>query len=124
MQAALAGICGTGAAGNGTVIAIVDAAGHLRDLKLTRDALRWGDRLPSIILEATAAAENDAATKTEHAMLPLTGGERVEDGILSIRETFGQPEPRTAAPTSMTDEEIQAADDAYFERINRRGWNS
>ncbi|MEV2226823.1 YbaB/EbfC family nucleoid-associated protein [Nocardia vinacea] len=40
VQAAIAKIRGTGTAGNGAITAIVDSAGHLRDLKLTRDATR------------------------------------------------------------------------------------
>ncbi|MBF6302992.1 YbaB/EbfC family nucleoid-associated protein [Nocardia amamiensis] len=123
VKSALGRVRGTGTAGNGTVTAIVDSAGHLRDLELTRDALRWGDRLASLILQATAAAEKDAAAKAEQAMHPLIHDERVEAGIKTIRETFGQAEPRTKPPRPMTEEEIQAADDAYFERMNRQGWN-
>ncbi|MEU6190245.1 YbaB/EbfC family nucleoid-associated protein [Nocardia sp. NPDC047038] len=123
VKTALDRIRGTGTAGNGTVTAIVDSAGHLRDLKLTRDAHRWGDRLASLILQATAIAEQDAAAKAEKAMGPLIHDERVEAGIKTIREIFGQAEPRTKPPRPITEEEIQAADDAYFERMNRQGWN-
>ncbi|MGY5309182.1 YbaB/EbfC family nucleoid-associated protein [Nocardia gipuzkoensis] len=123
VKSALSRIRGIGIAGNGAITAIVDSAGHLRDLKLTRDAHRWGDRLASLILQATAAAEKDAAAKAEKVMGPLIHDERVEAGIKTIRETFGQAEPRTKPPTPMTEEEIQAADDAYFERMNRQGWN-
>ncbi|MGY2126392.1 YbaB/EbfC family nucleoid-associated protein [Nocardia gipuzkoensis] len=123
VKTALDRIRGTGTAGNGTVTAIVDSAGHLRDLKLTRDAHRWGDRLASLILQATAIAEQDAAAKAEKAMHPLIHDERVEAGIKTIREAFGQAEPRPKPPRPMTEEEIQAADDAYFERMNRQGWN-
>ncbi|MFD4433593.1 hypothetical protein [Nocardia sp. NPDC058497] len=78
-----------------------------------------GDRLAGLIVEATANAERDAATKSERATLPLTEDSRVTAGMKSVRETFGQTEPTM---TPMTDAEIQAADDAYFERLNGRGW--
>lgn len=115
VQAAMAKVRGTGTAENGAISATVDAAGHLRDLKLPRDAHRLGDRLAGLILEAAANAERDAATKSAAAMLPLTEDIRVVEGLQSVRETFGQP----ARPTSpLTDAEIEAADDAYFARLN------
>ncbi|WP_405160790.1 YbaB/EbfC family nucleoid-associated protein [Nocardia sp. NBC_01499] len=120
VQKALASIRGTGTAGNGTITAIVDSAGHLRDLKLSPDALRFGSRLPGMIVQATAAAEKDAAAKANAAMRPLTSDHRVEAGMQTIRETLGQAPP--PSPRPMTDEEIQAADDAYFEQRNQHGW--
>ncbi|WP_039804519.1 YbaB/EbfC family nucleoid-associated protein [Nocardia araoensis] len=121
IRSVLAHIRGTGTAANGTITAIIDASGHLRDLKLPRDAHRWGDKLAQLILHATAAAERDAATKVDKAMQPLLRGERVKAGIEAIRETFAQVGPPLNATTAMTEEEVQAADDAYFERLNRRG---
>ncbi|MFX0577135.1 YbaB/EbfC family nucleoid-associated protein [Nocardia nepalensis] len=121
VQGAMAKIRGIGTAGNGAITATVDSAGHLRDLKISSEALRRGDRLASMILQATAAAEQDAATKAEKAMRPLIGDERVEAGMQAIRETFGETNPVPTAKT-MTEAEIQAADDAYFERMNRQGW--
>lgn len=122
VRSALARIRGTGTAGNGTITAVVDSAGHLRDLKLPRDVHRWGDRLARMILEATAAAEQDAAAKVEKAMRPLTRDEHVTAGITAIRETFEQVDPKPDDRRVLTEEEIQAADDAYFERMNRQGW--
>ncbi|MEU4651718.1 YbaB/EbfC family nucleoid-associated protein [Nocardia fluminea] len=115
VQTAMAKVRGTGTAGNGAISATVDAAGHLRDLKLPRDAHRLGDRLASLILEAAANAERDAAAKSAAAALPLTEDSRVMKGLKSVRETFGQP----ARPvTPLTDAEVEAADDAYFARLN------
>lgn len=124
VQATIAKIRGTGTAGNGTITAIVDSAGHLRDLKLTRDATRWGDRLASMILQATADAERDAAAKVQKAMRPLTHDPRFQAGAEAIREAFGQVDPVSQLPKAMTEDEIQAADDAYFERMNQRGWST
>ncbi|WP_327116632.1 YbaB/EbfC family nucleoid-associated protein [Nocardia sp. NBC_01730] len=121
VQAALAEIRGTATAGNGAITAIVDSGGHLRDLKLHRGALQLGDKLAGMILQATAAAERDAAAKAELALRPLTQDQRVEAGMRTIRETLGRPE--APAPKALTEEEIQAADDAYFARRNQQGWN-
>ncbi|MEU2032764.1 hypothetical protein [Nocardia amamiensis] len=75
-------------------------------------------------MQATIAAEKDAAAKAEKVMGPLIHDERIEAGIKTIRKTFGQAEPKPNPARPMTEEEIQAADDAYFERMNRQGWNS
>lgn len=123
VQAALSKIRGTGTAGNGVVTAIVDSGGHLRDLKLGRGAVQYGDKLAGMILRATAAAERDAEAKAQVAMRPLTQDQRVEGGLRTIRETFGQDQPPPSAVNAMTEEEIQAADDEYFERMNQQGWN-
>ncbi|PPJ19599.1 YbaB/EbfC family nucleoid-associated protein [Nocardia nova] len=122
VKAELAAITGTGTAANGTIIATVDSAGHLRDLTLPRDTARLGTQLAPLILQATAQAEKDARQKSAAALRPLTSDDRVASGLKTIRETLGasgvEPQPRRP----MTEEEIQAADDAYFERMNRGGW--
>ncbi|QBS41358.1 YbaB/EbfC family nucleoid-associated protein [Nocardia sp. CS682] len=124
VRTALAGICGLGTAGNGAITATVDSAGHLRDLKLTPDALRFGGRLASLIIQATALAEKDAATKAEVVMRPLTSDRRVADGMRTVRATLQQGQQQRRSQQPMTDQEIQAADDAYFEQRNRDGWTS
>lgn len=121
VRTAMVKIRGVGRAANGTIVATVDAAGRLRDLHLPRDVSRLGPRLADLILEATTAAERDAATKAAKATQPLTRDPRVRAGLEGIRETIhGTPQPAKTKP--MTEQEIQAADDAYFERMNRRGW--
>ncbi|MBF6278687.1 MULTISPECIES: YbaB/EbfC family nucleoid-associated protein [Nocardia] len=115
-------IQGIGSAANGTIIATVDAAGHLRDLKLPRDAARLGPQLASMILQATADAEKDARQKSAAAVRPLTSDERIASGLKAIRDTIGPSDQRPTPRRAMTEEEIQAADDAYFERMNRSGW--
>ncbi|PPJ04083.1 hypothetical protein C5E51_26135 [Nocardia nova] len=122
VKAELAAITGTGTAANGTIIATVDSAGHLRDLKLPRDTARLGAQLAPLILQATAQAENDARRKAAAALRPLTTDDRVASGLETIRETLGTPDPQPQPRRPLTEEEIQAADDAYFERMNRRGW--
>jgi DNA-binding protein YbaB len=123
IRSALARIRGTGTAAHGTITATVDASGHLRDLQLPRDAHRWGDKLAQLILNATTAAEHDAATKVDKLMQPLVHDERVKAGMTAILETFDRP-GTPHATTTMSEAEIQAADDAYFERMNREGWTN
>ncbi|MGW5456996.1 YbaB/EbfC family nucleoid-associated protein [Nocardia sp. NPDC003979] len=122
IQEALRTIVGTGTAGNGAITAIVDASGRLRDLKLGRSAFQLGSQLPEAILRAAAAAEKDAAIQTERAIQPLVSDERITVGMKAIQETFEAVDRRAAPQRAMTDEEVQAADDAYFERMNSRGW--
>ncbi|WP_280366626.1 YbaB/EbfC family nucleoid-associated protein [Nocardia wallacei] len=122
VQAKLKEIRGTGTAANGTIIATVDAGGHLRDLKLPSNAARLGNQLASFILQATAAAEKDARKKAAQTTRPLTHDHRVEAGLRTIRQTLGSRQDQKSQP--MTEEEIQAADDAYFERMNRSGWTN
>ncbi|MBF6150216.1 YbaB/EbfC family nucleoid-associated protein [Nocardia nova] len=123
VKTALATITGIGTAANGAIVATVDAAGHLRDLKLPRDTARLGPQLATLILQATAEAENDAHHKSAAAVRPLTSDDRVASGLKTIRETLGAADSDSTPHRVITEEEIQAADDAYFERMNRGGWN-
>ncbi|WP_198164008.1 hypothetical protein [Nocardia violaceofusca] len=52
MKTELAAITGTDTAANGTIIATVDSAEHLRDLKRPRDTARLGAQLAPLILPA------------------------------------------------------------------------
>jgi len=90
-------------------------------LKLSREALKWGDRLPSLILAATAVAETDAARQAERAAQALTTDPRVEAGLRTVGDAFAIADARPNRKP-LTEEEIQAADDAYFERMRRNGW--
>ncbi|WP_433664718.1 YbaB/EbfC family nucleoid-associated protein [Nocardia sp. CA-128927] len=121
VRSALARVRGKGTAGNGAVTAIVDSNGRLRDLRLSREALRYGDRLAELILQATADAETDAATKAQQATRPLTDDHRVQAGLATVTGII--EEPASAPRQPMSEDEIRAADDAYFERLNR-GWTS
>ncbi|MBF6188931.1 YbaB/EbfC family nucleoid-associated protein [Nocardia farcinica] len=121
VREALAAIKGTGRAANGSVTAIVDSAGRLRDLKLSREALKWGDRLPSLILTATAAAETDAARQADRAAQALTTDPRVQAGLRTVGDALAIDDARPSREP-LSEDEIQAADDAYFDRRRRNGW--
>ncbi|MVU81037.1 hypothetical protein GPX89_27790 [Nocardia sp. ET3-3] len=120
VQAELTRIRGTGTAANGTITAIVDSGGRLRDLKLPTNVARLGTELSDLILQATAAAEEDAQNQAAQALRPLTSDERVQNGLNAIRKDL---KTLNSAPKPRTEEEFQAADDAYYQRMNRNGWN-
>ncbi|WP_280317638.1 YbaB/EbfC family nucleoid-associated protein [Nocardia wallacei] len=122
VQTELKKIRGTGTAANGTITATVDSAGHLRDLKLPANPGRLGPRLASLILQATRAAETDAAQQAARAMRPLTSDDRVQAGLKVIQETLDERRQAAQRARPMTEAEVLAADDAYFERMNRLGW--
>lgn len=70
VRTALASIRGHGTTGNGTITATVDSAGHLRDLKLTPDALRFGNRLAALIVEAATSPRKTPRQKPRSRCAP------------------------------------------------------
>ncbi|MEU2032783.1 YbaB/EbfC family nucleoid-associated protein [Nocardia amamiensis] len=99
----------------------VNAAGDITNLQIAPGAMRWhNSQLTSVLLDCHRRARADAKAKAEQIV-------RRADPRLQqpLRQLFAQadsaskPESRQA-----TEAEIQAADDAYFERMNRRGWRT
>ncbi|WP_442941393.1 YbaB/EbfC family nucleoid-associated protein [Nocardia sp. NBC_00403] len=122
-RASLELVRGRGTSANGSVTATVDSAGRLRDLNFTAVAYKSGTQLPKLVLEATRNAERDALKQTREIMRPITSDSRVQASLAAAREVVGNAAAPAPAQHRMTEEEIQAADDAYFERMNERGWN-
>jgi hypothetical protein len=56
-------------------------------------------------------------------MRPITDDPRVKASMNAAREVVGHTSAETPEHAPMTEDEIRAADDAYFERMNQRGWN-
>ncbi|MGF6884853.1 DNA-binding protein YbaB [Nocardia sp. GAS34] len=110
---------------NGELGVTVNAQGHVRDIHLTAQALRLGEnRLAQVLLETIRRAEKDARQQAAEAARPLTGDPRIADTIQEARRmTTTQTSGKSPARQAMTEEEIQTADDAYFERLNR-GWTN
>ncbi|MBU3063126.1 YbaB/EbfC family nucleoid-associated protein [Nocardia sp. NEAU-G5] len=108
---------------NGELGVTVDAQGHVRDIHLTAQALRLGEnRLAQVLLETIQRAEADAARQAVEAARPLTDDRLIAEAVKEARHmTTGKSSAGPPARQPMTEEEIQAADDAYFERLNR-GW--
>ncbi|MGF6889527.1 DNA-binding protein YbaB [Nocardia sp. GAS34] len=109
---------------NGELGVTVNAQGHVRDIQLTAQALRLGEnRLSQMLLEAIQRAEKDEKQQAADAARPLTGDRLIAETMQEARRmTTGQASgSKSSARQAMTEEEIQAADDAYFERLNC-GW--
>ncbi|MFD0360091.1 YbaB/EbfC family nucleoid-associated protein [Nocardia sp. GCM10030253] len=98
----------------------VSANGDITSLQIAPGAMRWTSaQLTSALLDCHRRARADAAAKTEQII-------RNADSRLRnpMQELLGKAEAAVTEPRQpMTEEEIQAADDAYFDRMNRRGWN-
>ncbi|WP_327118886.1 hypothetical protein OHB12_11735 [Nocardia sp. NBC_01730] len=98
----------------------VNASGDITNLQIAPAAMGWSSsELTNALLDCHRKARADAAIRIERiigtADLPLRG---------PLREMLGENETEPAEPKrQMTEEEIQAADDAYFERINQ-GWRT
>ncbi|WP_067682357.1 YbaB/EbfC family nucleoid-associated protein [Nocardia miyunensis] len=124
VHAALARIRVRASSRNGELGVTVDAQGHVQDIRLTARALGLGEkRLAHVLLETIQHAEADAARQAGEAARPLTGDPRIAATMTEARRMItGGAEGKRPPPRAMTEQEIQAADDAYFERMNRRGW--
>jgi hypothetical protein len=108
--------------GNGKVQGVsveVDAGGDITDLQIAQGAMRWTSiQLTNALQDCHRKARADAKAKVDH--LVTAADPRLRDQLQEARGTRRTPEPRQRP---MTEAEIQAADDAYFERMNRKGWN-
>ncbi|MEV6321394.1 YbaB/EbfC family nucleoid-associated protein [Nocardia sp. NPDC051787] len=99
----------------------VNAAGDITNLQIAPGAMRWHNtQLTSVLLDCHRRARADAKAKAEQIV------QRADPRLQQpLRQLFAQtdcapkPESRQA-----TEAEIQAADDAYFERMNRIGWRT
>lgn len=120
IQKELERIRGTGTAANGMIVAAVDSTGRLRDLKLPVNVARLGTELADQILQATAAAEQDAHNQAAQVLRPLTSDLRVQAGLEAIRHDLA---PLNRSVERPAEEAAQAADDAYFRKMTNRGWN-
>ncbi|PPJ31740.1 hypothetical protein C5E45_23045 [Nocardia nova] len=98
----------------------VDANGNITDLQIAPGALRWtSEQLSRAIRSAHRKARADATARIENLVRRCEPRIREQFELLADREST-PPEPPPHRP--MTEAEIQAADDAYFERMNRGGW--
>ncbi|MFG1793986.1 hypothetical protein [Nocardia sp. NPDC049149] len=100
----------------------VDTTGDITSLNIAPGVMRWpSGQLTNALIECHRRARADAADKAEKLL--RTVDPRIRIGMQELR---GRPKPDTAtAPGArpMTEGEIQAADDEYFERLNR-GWET
>ncbi|NQE86275.1 hypothetical protein [Nocardia terpenica] len=96
----------------------VNADGDITDLQIAPGAMRWTSaQLTSVILDCHRKARADARAKVERLVRKADPRIRSQLQQLHGASEASQPERRP-----MTEAEIQAADDEYFERMNRLGW--
>lgn len=96
----------------------VDGSGNITNLQIAPGAMRWTNtQLTNTLLDCHRKARHEARTKVER--LVRNADPRIQQQANRLRNNRTDREP---LQRPMTEEEIQAADDAYFERMNRRGW--
>lgn len=120
LAAAAAAIRGRGDARGVSVE--VSAAGDITDLLIAPSAMSWsGTQLASALLECHRKARADAKAKAER-LLQQTDPQ-IRSRIQELKGGAATVPGLGDSDRPMTDEEIQAADDAYFQRLNR-GWET
>ncbi|WP_280339751.1 YbaB/EbfC family nucleoid-associated protein [Nocardia neocaledoniensis] len=108
--------------GHGTArgVAIeVDAKGDITSLQIAPSAMsRSPSQLSHALVEIHRRARSDIQTQT--AKLLQTADPQLR---LGIEELKGEPSQTSSIrPARLTEAEIQAADDAYFTRLNGEDW--
>ncbi|MFI2477822.1 YbaB/EbfC family nucleoid-associated protein [Nocardia xishanensis] len=100
----------------------VDADGAITELRITPGAMRWSNtQLAKAITDVHQRARADATARTDRILNETNP--RLRGAIQQLRVEPNPGQAQRSAPP-MSEEEIQAADDAYYERRNREGWNS
>ncbi|KZM69325.1 YbaB/EbfC family nucleoid-associated protein [Nocardia terpenica] len=96
----------------------IDVRGEITDLQIAPAAMRWpSSQLSQAIIDSYRKARADAKTKAEQLIRKTDP--RIREQLLQTRQTSADLEPERRPKTEA---EIQAADDAYYEQMNRRGW--
>ncbi|GAA5096938.1 hypothetical protein [Nocardia iowensis] len=101
------------------VLVEVDAEGEITNLQIAPGAMRWSSsQLTATLLDCHRTARADAKTKVTSLLSKADS---------RIHNQFGRLRGESAPGNQRrqpSDEEIQAADDEYFERRNRDGWTN
>ncbi|WP_040700445.1 YbaB/EbfC family nucleoid-associated protein [Nocardia vinacea] len=119
LAAAIAVVRGRGEARG--VLVEVDADGDITDLQIAPGAMHSpGSQLAAVLRDCHRKARADAKAKVKH--LVNKADPRIRDQLQHLssgeQKTLDeQREPKSEAA-------IQAADDAYFERMNQQGWRT
>ncbi len=93
----------------------VDVAGEITNLQIAPAAMRWTNtQLTTALLDCHRRARADARKKLDR--LVQRTDPRLRDQYTQTHAPVGEPPAR-----QLTEEEIRAADDAYFERRNLHG---
>ncbi|WP_433755813.1 YbaB/EbfC family nucleoid-associated protein [Nocardia sp. CA-135398] len=102
------------------VLVEVDADGDITDLQIAPGAMRSpSSQLTAVLRDCHRKARADAKAKVKH--LVNKADPRIRDQLQRLgsgqKTPVEQREPKSEA-------EIQADDDAYFERMNQQGWRT
>ncbi|WP_067904773.1 YbaB/EbfC family nucleoid-associated protein [Nocardia vaccinii] len=96
----------------------VDGNGDITNLQIAPGAMRWASgQLASALIDCHRKARSEAKAKIE--LIVRKADPRIRDQTQRLRDSIPDPEPQHR---QKTEEEIQADDDAFFERMNRTGW--
>ncbi|MFJ1459325.1 hypothetical protein [Nocardia sp. N2S4-5] len=100
------------------VVVEVNADGDITDLQIAPGAMRWtSSHLTIAIIDCHRKARTVARSKVKR--LAAKADPRIRDQLQYLHSAQDQ---QKADSRPKTEEEIQAADDEYFERMNRSGW--
>ncbi|WP_406272330.1 hypothetical protein OH799_32555 [Nocardia sp. NBC_00881] len=113
---AIAAVRGRGE-GRGVLVE-VNADGDITTMQIAPAVMQWSStQLTSVLIDCHSKARTEAKARVERILAKA-------DPRLSrqLPQQHHQTEP--AARAQLTEEEIQHADDAYFERMNRDGWTN
>ncbi|GAB2727442.1 YbaB/EbfC family nucleoid-associated protein [Nocardia thraciensis] len=95
----------------------VNAQGDITNLQIAPGAMRWNNtQLETALLDCHRRARAEAKSKAEGLL--HKADPRLQQ---PMRELLDDTPPNTKT-RPRTENEIQAADDAFFERMNRTGW--
>ncbi|WP_433661093.1 hypothetical protein ACQPW1_02115 [Nocardia sp. CA-128927] len=99
------------------VIVEVDADGDITNLQIAPAAMRWsGNQLTTALLDCHRKARADARAKVTRLLAKA-------DPRLGAQLPRPHSKPAPTGRSQPTEDEIQRADDEYFERMNH-GWTN
>lgn len=102
------------------VLVEVDADGDITDLQIAPGAMHSpGSRLAAVLRDCHRKARADAKAKVKH--LVNKADPRIRDQLQRLGREQKTPDDQRRPKSEA---EIQADDDAYFERMNQQGWRT
>ncbi|PXX60384.1 hypothetical protein DFR70_110226 [Nocardia tenerifensis] len=102
------------------VVVEVNAEGDITNLQIAPGVMRWSStQLTSTLLDCHRQARANAAAEAERILKAVDP--RLQNQIRELKGETTRLPRRDDSGRPMTEEQIQAADDAYFDRMNQ-GW--
>ncbi|RDI43317.1 YbaB/EbfC family nucleoid-associated protein [Nocardia mexicana] len=96
----------------------VNADGDITSLQIAPGAMRWtSSQLTTALLDCHRHARTDARNKVKR--LTRKADPRIREQLNQLQGKQHTPDPPRRP---LSDDEAEAADDAYFQRMNRSGW--